>query len=148
MIRSGRICIGAFLACVCLAALVVASSAGGATIVYEPESQTVLLHQLATGQVQSVTVNKRVRSLRVTLKDGTHVLVKYPAHHEAETVARLKAKGVTVAILSQSQAEAEAKKKPVHHKLRYIAGGILIVVIIVVVAVLLIDRRRKMRLDE
>ncbi len=148
MIRSGRTYVGAILACGCLVALAMAPGADGATIVYEPESQTVMLSQLQKGEVQSVVVNKRLRSLRVTLKDGRHVLVKYPAHHEPETVAALKARGVTVAILTPTQAKAEAKKKPVHHKLRYIAGGILIVVIIVVAAVLLIDRRRKMRLDE
>ena len=41
-------------------------------------------------------------------------------------------------------AKPKAATKPVHHTLRYIAGGILIVVILVVAAVLLVDRRRKL----
>src|SRR5271155_5761878 len=35
--------------------------------------------QLGEGQVVAVTVNKRLRSLRTTLKDGQHVLAKYKA---------------------------------------------------------------------
>jgi hypothetical protein len=127
-----------------------AASASGATtttIVYVPESQAALQGQLKAHEVESVVVNKRLRSLRVTLKDGRYVLVKYPAHHEGETVGALKRAGVTVAVLTPAQAKAEVKKKPAHHKLRYIAGGILIVVIVVVVTVLLVDRRRKMRAE-
>jgi hypothetical protein len=126
-------------------------SASGATttttIVYVPESQAALQGQLKAHEVESVVVNKRLRSLRVTLKDGRYVLVKYPAHHEPETVAALKRAGVTVAVLTPAQAKAEVKQKPAHHKLRYIAGGILIVVIVVVVTVLLVDRRRKTRAE-
>ncbi|HUB35690.1 MAG TPA: hypothetical protein VL972_02605 [Solirubrobacteraceae bacterium] len=127
-------------------------SAGAATtttttIVYAPESQATLDGQLKAHEVEAIVVNKHLRSLRVTLKDGRHVLVKYPPHHEPETVAALKKAGVSVAILTPAQAKAEAPKKASHHKLRYIAGGILIVVIVVVVTVLLVDRRRKMRAE-
>jgi nitrate reductase gamma subunit len=54
----------------------------------------------------------------------------------------LKAKHVTVAVLSKQQAEKEAKEKPKHHKIRYIAGGVLVAVIVIVGAVLLIRRGR------
>ncbi len=124
------------------------ATAHAATIVYLPVGETVFLHELDSGQVVAATINKRVRSVRVTLKDGSHVLVKYPAHHEPQTYAEIKAKGVPVAILTTSHAEAQRKSKPVHHKLRYIAGGILVVVIVVVAAVLIINRRRRRREEE
>jgi hypothetical protein len=56
-------------------------------------------------------------------------------------IALARAQGTPVAI---AQVKPKAAAKPVHHKLRYIAGGILVVVIVVVLAVLLIDRRRKL----
>jgi hypothetical protein len=117
------------------------------TIVYAPESQATLDGQLKAHEVEAIVVNKHLRSLRVTLKDGRHVLVKYPPHHEPETVEGLKKAGVTVTILTPAQAKVETPKKAHHHKLRYIAGGILIVVVVVVVAVLLVDRRRKARAE-
>jgi ATP-dependent Zn protease len=102
--------------------------------------------QLAAGEIKSVTVNKRVRSLHLTLKDGRHMLFKYGAHEEPKYAAQLQAKHVPVTVLQPAQAAKEAKK-PAKHKLRYIAGGILVAVVLVVGAVLLIDRRRK-RADE
>jgi len=149
--RAPRACVRAWalglapaLACV---AVLAAPTLAATTIVYVPESQTALQGQLKAHEVRSVVVNKHLRSLRVTLKDGRHVLVHYPKHHEPETVAALKAAGVTVTILTPAQAKAQSPKKAKHHKLRYIAGGILIVVIVVVVAVLLVDRRRKRRAE-
>jgi hypothetical protein len=136
----------AYLAC---ASLIPAASAAGAEAVvnYQNESTNTYEQQLAGGQIQAVTINKRVRSLRVTLKDGRHMLAKYPAHQEPTFAAALQAKGVPVTVLKPAEAVKEVAKKPVHHKLRYIAGGILIVVIVVVGAVLLIDRRRKLAAD-
>ena len=124
------------------------ASTDAATIVYEPVSETVFLHELDSGQVASATINKRARSVRVTLKDGSYVKVKYPKHHEPRMYALIKSRGVPVAILSEAQAKAELKSKPVHHKIRYIVGGVLIVVIVVVAAVLLINRRRRRREEE
>jgi hypothetical protein len=109
---------------------------------YIHENQQAYEAQLAKDEIKSAVFNKRVRNLHLTLKDGTLYLYHYPAHEEEALVAALKAKGVPVTILTPAQANAQAKA-PVHHKLRYIAGGILIVVIVVVGAVLLIDRRRK-----
>ncbi len=141
--------IGAAALCAAAATLVLTTaSAGAATILYEPVSETVFLHELNSGQVVAATINKRVRSVRVTLKDGSHVLVKYPAHDEPHVYAEIKAKGVPVTILTKAEAEAEQKAKPVHHKIRYIVGGILIVVILVVAAVLIINRRRHRREEE
>ncbi|HMD52309.1 MAG TPA: hypothetical protein VKG62_06285, partial [Solirubrobacteraceae bacterium] len=99
--------------------------------------------QLAGGQIASVTINKRLRSLRITLKNGEHFLAHYPPKEEPAYAAALAAKGVPVIILKPAEATKEAKAAPVHHKLRYIAGGILLVVVIVVGVVLVVDRKRK-----
>jgi hypothetical protein len=102
--------------------------------------------QLGEGQVVAVTVNKRLRSLRTTLKNGQHVLAKYKAKGLPKAQAALSAKHVPVTVLTPTEAAKEVK--PVHHKLRYIVGGIVIVVIVIVVAVLLFDRRRKRAAEE
>jgi hypothetical protein len=133
------------LASLALAMLLAAApspAAEGTAVHFQKESLQEYEKQLSGGQIQSVTVNKRVRSLHLTLKDGRHVLYKYGAHEEPKYVAQLQAKHVPVTVLQPAQAAKEAKK-PAKHKLRYIAGGILVVVVIVVGAVLLIDRRRK-----
>jgi hypothetical protein len=109
---------------------------------YQKESLQEYEKQLAGGQIQAATFNKKVRSIHLTLKDGRHALVKYAKGQEPAYAAQLRAKGVPVTILQPAQAAKEAKK-PVKHKLRYIAGGILVVVVVVVGAVLLIDRKRK-----
>lgn len=131
--------------CVALAPLAaVASAAEEPTIVYTHISEADFAKDLAAKKVKSVEVNKRLRTLRVTLTDGTHVLARYPKQHEPQTVARLKHDGVTVTVLSKTTAETQAKeKKPVHHKIRYIVGGVVIAVIVIVGAVLLINRRRQ-----
>lgn len=114
------------------------------TIDYVHESEADFAKQLAKREVASVTVNKRLRTMRVTLKNGSHYLAQYPKKQEPATVARLEAKGVSVTVLSKSAAEKEAKPKKSHHKIRYIVGGVLIVVI-VLVGGLLLYRRRGMR---
>jgi hypothetical protein len=130
--------------CVALCLLAPAAIAAEATITYTHESEGAFAQQLAAKQIQSAIVNKRVRTLRLTLKDGTHVLARYPAHQEPQTVAKLKAHGVAVSVLSKASAESEAKaKKPTHHKIRYIVGGVLIVVIVIAGGVVLVNRRRQ-----
>lgn len=132
------------LLCLTVAATLPSAAAGAAegTITYKHESFAEYEKQLAAGQVQAVTINKRLRSVHVTLKDGSYVLAKYAAHEEPKVVAALQAKGITATIESKTQATKEAAK-PVKHKLRYIAGGILVVVVVVVGGVLLVDRKRK-----
>jgi ATP-dependent Zn protease len=134
----------ALVVCVALCLLAQGALAAEGTITYKHESEPTFQQQLASKQVQSVAVNKRLRTLRVTLKDGTHVLARYPRKQEPQTVARLQAAGVAVSVLGNAAAEKEAKApKPVHHKLRYIAGGILIAVIVIVGLVLLVNSRRR-----
>jgi hypothetical protein len=135
--------LAASLACASLLAGPVA--AGAATIVYAPESFSVYEQQLNSGKIRAVTINKHLRSLRVTLDDGSYVLARYKPKEEKKTAAALEAKHVPVVVLTSSEASKEAKtgpKKAHKHKIRYIAAGVLIVVIIVVAVVLLIRRRR------
>ncbi|HEY2570176.1 MAG TPA: hypothetical protein VGI27_01820 [Solirubrobacteraceae bacterium] len=130
--------------CVAFSLLAPAAIAAEATITYKHESEGEFAKQLAAKQIRSAIVNKRLRTLRLTLKDGTHVLAKYPKHQEPQTVAALKAHGATVSVLGKTGAEKEAKaKKPTHHKLRYIVGAVVIAVIVIVGAVLLVNRRRQ-----
>ncbi|HYM55564.1 MAG TPA: hypothetical protein VES97_09390 [Solirubrobacteraceae bacterium] len=114
---------------------------------YEKESLQAYEQQLAAGQIRTATFNRRVRSLRLTLKDGTHALVHYAAKGEPKLAAALKAKGVPITVLKPAEASKEVVKKPVHHKLRYIAGGIVVGLIVIVGIVLLIDRSRKRRTE-
>jgi hypothetical protein len=133
---------------VCLTLGLVAPGAlaaeGEGTIVYKHESEAAFQQQLNAHEIQSAVINKRLRSARVTLKDGTHVLARYPKHQEPQTIARLKAHGATVTILAKKEAEKEVSKSKggKHHKIRYIVGGVLIVVILIVGGVLLVNRRR------
>lgn len=129
--------------CLALTPLVAVAGAEGA-IVYKHESEAEFSQQIAAKKVKSAVINKRLRTVRVTLTDGTHVLARYPAHQEPQTLARLKAAGIPVSVLGKATAEKEAKaKKPVKHKLRYIVGGVVIVLIVIVGGVLLINRRRQ-----
>jgi hypothetical protein len=120
-------------------------------IAYVVESEATFLGQLASHQVSAVVINKAARSVHITLADGTHVLAHYPRRQEPRVAKQLKRAGVHFSVLSPAEGKAElralAKKKGVHHKLRYIAGGILLLVIVVVGLVLYINRRRK-RTDE
>jgi cell division septal protein FtsQ len=138
------------LVCIAFGALLVAAPsllAAETTVHYQKESLQEYEKQLAGGQIQTARVNKKARSIRLRLNDGRHVLVKYGAGQEPTYVAQLRAKGISVTILQPAQASTKAKK-PVKHKLRYIAGGLLIVVVIVVGAVLLIDRKRKLSTEQ
>jgi ATP-dependent Zn protease len=136
------------LVCIGLGLLLAAapSLAAEPTVHYQKESLQEYEKQLAGGQIQTARFNKKARSIRLRLKDGRHVLIKYGAGQEPTYVAQLQAKGISVTILQPAQASKKAKK-PVKHKLRYIAGGLLVVVVIVVGAVLLIDRKRKRSME-
>jgi hypothetical protein len=133
----------AFLALVACAALISAPTALAGPIAYQDESYAEFQQQLASGQIQAVTINRRLGSLRITLKGGRYVLAKYGRKGEPKAVAALAAKHVPVTVLTLAQANTEVPKKAVHHKLRYIAGGILILLIVVVGAVLVMRSRRE-----
>jgi ATP-dependent Zn protease len=136
--------IAVFVALVAGALLLSAPAISAAAITYQDESYAEFQQQLAGGQIQAVTINKRLGTLRTTLKDGRYVLAKYGRKGEPKAAAALAAKHVPVTVLTSAQAKKEIPKKAVHHKLRYIAGGVLIVVILLVGAVLFIRSRREL----
>ncbi|HUA74223.1 MAG TPA: hypothetical protein VL988_05625 [Solirubrobacteraceae bacterium] len=124
-----------------LGALPVVAASGAVT--YVKESEADFAKQLAGKEVREVTLNKRLRTMRVTLADGRHFLATYPKKSVPQTIARLQKAGVGVTVLSKSEAEKEAKPKSTHHKIRYIVGAVVVAVIVIVAAVLLINRRRR-----
>jgi hypothetical protein len=110
---------------------------------YTRESSQIFEEQLAAGQIQEVTINKRLRTLRIVLTDGKHVLAKYAPKEEPKVRKKLKAKNVPTHVLSTTAAKAEQSKGKVHHKLRYIAGGIVIAVVVIVGGVVFYNRRKR-----
>jgi ABC-type arginine transport system ATPase subunit len=128
----------------CLALL---PNAAHGAIHYTNESFEAFEGQLKAHQISEVTINKRVRSLRITLTNGEHVLAKYKAHEEAKVREQLQHKHVRVTVLTPEQAKTEVSKIPVHHKLRYIAGGIVIAVVVIVGGVVFYNRRRRARAE-
>ncbi len=137
--------IAALLACALALPL---TSAGAETLpTYTKESLAEYEKQLTGDQIAAVTINKRIRSVRVTLKDGSYFRATYDPHQEPTVYAKLHAKGVPVTVLTPTAAESEAKKAPVKHKLRYIAAGVLVLIVIIVAGVLLFDRRRKLAME-
>jgi hypothetical protein len=140
-----RRAVPALLVLACLSLLLASASPALAAegVTYTKQTKQEYESQLANAEIQSAEFNKRARNLHLTLKDGRHVFVHYGKGEEPKLLGELKAKGISVTILTPTQAKAEIAKKPVHHKLRYIAGGILIAVIVIVGIVLLVDRRRK-----
>ena len=109
------------------------------------ESAAQYQSQLSGGQIQSVAVNKRTHTLQITLKNGEHFRFKFAKKHVPKELTEkyideLKAKGVAVHVLSAAEAEQEHGSP--HHKLRYIAGGVLIAVLVIAAVILLVRRRR------
>jgi ATP-dependent Zn protease len=143
MIRTTRALVVA-LASVCAVLASLAAVAGGAaTIHYTHESYTTFQKQLQTAAIRAVTFNKKAHTVHVTLSDGRHMLASYPSHDEPQLAARLAAKGVPVTIEKKRH-----KTAPVHHTLRYIAGGILVVAILAILIVLLVGRRRSLMRED
>jgi len=136
----------ACLACLCLVPVANAGAAA-AVVKYQRESAAAYEQQLAAGEIRAATFNHKVRSLHLVLKDGRRMLVKYASGEGPKLTNQLRAKGVPVTVLTHKQAVKESGATPVHHKLRYIVGGIAVGVIVVVVAVLLFNRRRQRQLD-
>jgi ATP-dependent Zn protease len=131
----------AIIAVLCLA-LPAAAVAAEEGIAYTNISLPAWEAKLKDRQIESVTLNKFLRTLRTTLKDGSHVLAKYPKKQEKVFLAKLEAAHVPVNVLTSTQAKKETKKKPAKHKIRYIVGGVVIVLIVIGVIVLLLRRRR------
>jgi hypothetical protein len=132
----------ATIAVSCASAVVLGAAVpAGAEISYEHETEQQWKAQLGAHEIASVTVNKRAQSLRTTLKDGRHVLASYPKHQYPRVEGELVAKHVQYAVLSKSQADQLAKSVPVHHKWRYIIGGVVLALIVLAGGVIFIRRR-------
>jgi ATP-dependent Zn protease len=115
-----------------------------APITYRHETEAEFDQQITAKKIKTAVINKSLRTVRVTLDNGEHVLGKYPKHQVPQTIARLKAAGATVSLLSKKEGERQAYKSKQHkHKIRYIVGGVLIVLIVIGGAVWLIRRRRQ-----
>jgi hypothetical protein len=132
----------ALLACVAGLSL---SPAALAAPSYQKESEAEFQRQLSAGLIREAIINKHIRTVRITLTDGSRWLARYPPKQEPRVRSELRSKGVRVTVLTPTAAKAEEAKKPVHvhHKLRYIALGIVIAVIVVVGGVLMYNRRRR-----
>jgi hypothetical protein len=132
------------LACVaCAWAAITATAIAATAIHFEHETLPALRVQLQHHQVHALSFHPATPTghIHVSLNGGRHMTVAYATTEQTALLAIARADGTPVTI---AQAKAKAVKPAAHHKLRYIAGGILVLVIIVVLAVLLIDRRRKL----
>jgi ATP-dependent Zn protease len=130
-------------ACAALVLLLLATgpAAAATDIHFQHESYQEFLKQVEHREVHAVVLHAKQHVVHVTLADGRHLTAVYPASEQARIVEEARAKGASAIV-------AVVKVKPVHHKLRYIAGGVLIVVILVVLVVLLIGRRRAIAEEE
>ncbi len=129
------------MACLALILSVTAVSAGAAAIhLRKKETLRAYEGQLHKGEVHAVTFHPGTDTghMHVSLNNGGHMTVEYPASQQAKLVAAAQAANTPVKVATVKAKKAAAVK----HKLRYIAGGVLIVVIVVVLVVLLIGRRR------
>jgi hypothetical protein len=126
----------------CAAAMLLGCAAqASAEVTYKHESEAEWKSQLSSGQIATVVINKRAQSLRTTLKDGRYVLAPYPKHESPRVESEMRAANVPFSVLSKTAAATLAKKVPVHHKIRYIVGGVLIAIVVVVGGVLVFRRR-------
>jgi hypothetical protein len=126
--------------CLALAVTLLAVPAGAATVHFQKESLQAYEGELRHGEVHAVTFHPgtTMGHLHISLNNGGHMTVAYAASQQGKLVAQAQAVNARVKIATLKTKKTVA----VHHKLRYIAGGILIVVILIVLVVLLIGRRR------
>lgn len=136
MTRSFRLPAALLLA----ASVALAVPALALAIHFEKESLATYQGQLSHHQVHvdSFHPGTPTGHLHISLTNGGHATVAYTTAEQGKLVAQAQGDGVRVKVATLKTAKAAA----VHHKLRYIAGGILIVVILIVLIVLLIGRRR------
>jgi hypothetical protein len=141
--RFTRPALCATLALLSLMAALAAPALATVVIHFQRESYQALLRQLDHGEVHAVVLHPQGYKAHVSLDDGGHMTVTYPASEVAKLEGLAHAHGASFAV-----AAATHKTTATHHKLRYIAGAILIVVILVVLAVLLVGRRRAIADEE
>jgi len=107
--------------------LIGAGTAFGAALT---ESYSTLVHQIAAGQVTIAYVNEETHHVQANLKDGSQQLVAFPSSQHKTLVDSMLHHGVTV-IYTRKKPHAKAAPKPVHHVLRYIAGGVVAVLLLI-----------------
>ena len=131
--------------CLAFAVTVLAVPAGAATVHFQKESLQAYEGELHHGEVHALTFHPGTGTghLHISLNNGGHMTVVYPASQQARLVTEAQAAKARVKIATLQTKKTAA----VHHKLRYIAGGILILVILVVLVVLLVGRRRALAED-
>jgi hypothetical protein len=132
--------VAATLGCLICAAMTAGALAATA-IHFQRESLPALEKQLHSHEVHALVFHPTPAPghIHASLNNGAHMSIAYAGSEQAHLVALAQAEGARVTIAKSTT------KKTVHHKLRYIAGGILVAVIVVVAVVLLVDRRRKLR---
>jgi ATP-dependent Zn protease len=113
------------VAAAALLAVAVAAPAGAA--VQSTESYTALVGQIDAGKVAKATINKLPHDVKVTLKDGSIQTVLYPSRQEKTLEASLRSHG---ALVKFAKHKKKHKATVAHHRLRYIAGGLLAALIV------------------
>jgi cytoskeletal protein RodZ len=109
-----------------LLALLVSAPLAQAASTTVTESYATLLHQVDTNQVVIAHVNEETNDIRVTLKNGSEQFVRFQHAEHKTLIDALIHHGVTPIYTVH-----KAAKKPVHHVLRYIAGGVVVVLLLV-----------------
>ncbi len=110
--------IALLVASLAVASLLVGPVAAGAatTIVYSPESLSVYEQQLDSGKIRAVTINKHLRSLRVTLDDGSYVLARYKPKEEKKAGRRARsqarARRRADVLGSEQRSQSRTEKSP------------------------------------
>jgi ATP-dependent Zn protease len=119
-----------------LAALTLLAPADALGAVHATEGYQALLSQVRSGNVTVAVINRRPHDVKVTLKSGAVQEAIYPPADEKALARSLRAHGATVKF-------TKAKKPAVHHKLRYIAAGILGALIVVGGGLWFVSRRQQ-----
>jgi ATP-dependent Zn protease len=128
------------LAVLCLALAVPAAglAAEGEAGQYKEETLQAFERQLAKHAIASAEFNKKVRSVRITAKDGTLYLIHYEKKGAPAIQSKLKAANVSYTVI-----KPEGKKSK---HLRLIIG--IIVIVLVVAGVIAFFVRRRSRLAD
>jgi hypothetical protein len=116
-------------------------SASAAGFHFLPEGLPALHTQLRRHEVHALTFHPAPAPghIHVSMNNHGHFTVIYAASEQPQLIALAQANGARYQVIV---AKPKAATKAVHHKLRYIAGGILVLVIVAVLLVLLMGRRR------
>jgi hypothetical protein len=143
-----RLAAGALaLALASLLALALMPARAAALPGYTRETFSEYERQLAAHEVASAIIDKRLARLDVTLRDGRHVFAKYPKKGAATALSQLHARHVQVTVMNHAEESKEASEVAIHHKWRYIIGGVLIALVVLIAAFVLYRRRRVAALE-